>query len=393
MFSESDIRAIRTGIGAMGEGEFERFICVLLPRVSEKYQDIQPSYNFLGKTTKGKCDAHIHHKEDDTYTAVVCTTQQSGVKSKVLDDLKKLRNAEFAEKIRGVVLCVNSSVQDEVESYREFCRSEEWIFDLFSLESISTHAIRNHYLLPHHIRMGLTEVGVSEVHSRKFLAGPRVLQIRNELGLTASELIEVIDFPSEASWSQCEHDEADVEELYLIRASNAFGVALDWLKHGKKDKYPRVRIYDYESEIVAKLGSEPHVASYALIDPKRMEMVFAVKQSEYRWQVLDFAFSMDFWDWFDDHHHIPRIYDLLCLINKTFRHSYGRIVASDAMAKLKSSDVFPGEVVDGVTGNSYWFEDLFDLDHKYPIGKDGYRHYGKWFEKLQASFRSAAIGA
>ena len=67
---------VRVYIGAMGGDEFERFMCDLLPCFNPDFNTLEPSFNLLGKTVKGKCDAHAYHAADDTYTAIICTTKQ-----------------------------------------------------------------------------------------------------------------------------------------------------------------------------------------------------------------------------------------------------------------------------------------------------------------------------
>ena len=61
--SDSELRRI---IGSMESGQFEQFISDLLPEIDERYLDFEPSFNMLGKTTKGKSDALIYHSKSDT---------------------------------------------------------------------------------------------------------------------------------------------------------------------------------------------------------------------------------------------------------------------------------------------------------------------------------------
>lgn len=90
---------IRMLVGAMGDDEFERFMSDLLPRIYPGFERLEPTFNFIGKTTKGKCDAHVYHSQDDTYTAIICTTRQTGLNAKILDDINKLSSTKFAAKI------------------------------------------------------------------------------------------------------------------------------------------------------------------------------------------------------------------------------------------------------------------------------------------------------
>ena len=98
---------------------------------------------------------------------------------------------------------------------------------------------------------------------------------------------------------------------------------------------------------------------------------------------------MDFWNWVDDSHHIPEIFDLLKKVNELFKYPYGRQVSKEVMKELQDGEIHLSNLFKKMGSNSHWFDDLFDINHKYPIGKNHYRHYGEWFVKLQTAFRSS----
>ena len=128
---------VRARIGTMGDDEFERFMSELLPRVFPGFDRLEPSFNFMGKTTKGKCDAHAYHANNDSYTAIICTTQQKDLRVKVLSDINKLKETKFISKIQRVMLCVNTPLRDEIADYRSACAALHWDLDVLSLERIT----------------------------------------------------------------------------------------------------------------------------------------------------------------------------------------------------------------------------------------------------------------
>jgi len=118
-----------------------------------------------------------------------------------------------------------------------------------------------------------------------------------------------------------------------------------------------------------------------------MELVLLVQFAEFRWRVFLFGFSMDFWDWMGDEHHIPIIFNLLRGMNGLLKYPYGRVVSKSVIEELRRGTQHPSVLIKKAGQNSYWFDDLQDLFHRYPIARDKYQHHGEWFVRLQEAFR------
>jgi len=380
---------VRMLVGAMGDDEFERFMSDLLPRIFPGFENLEPSFNFIGKTTKGKCDAHVYHAGDDTYTAIVCTTRQSDIHTKVLDDIQKLAVTKFASKIRRVLLCVNTPVKDEVEEYRTACIDHGWELDALSLERITQHTLAFGDILEGYFGRLLEyrQDSNAPTISRRFDCGSRIKEAREDLALSPSQLIEKIDFPSEKEWKAIEASDLEVTEKVIDRLCNLGGISSSWLKHGISPKYPCETIYDYQSEKISSIASESPVASYMAIEPEGMEVLLIVRYSEFRWQVFPFGFSMNFWEWVGDEHHIPIIFRLLAEVDRSLNHPYGRVISKSLLKEFYAGTKHPAQLFKQAGVNNYWFDDLFDLYHRFPIAEDKYAHYGNWFVQLQDSFR------
>jgi len=369
----------------MGGDEFERFILELLPRIDPSLGAIEPTFNMLGKTTRGKCDAHVYHPATDEYTVVLCTSQQTDCRSKILADIEKVTEAKFASKIRDVLLCVNVPFRDEVEEYRDACKSHGWKLRTFSLEQLTKEALGHGDLIRSYLG-NVVPFSDSSSSQRRFDCGARLKIAREDIGLQPSQLIELMNFVSEREWSAIESSQMEAPEDALLRLSDLTGVSCDWLKHGLGSRYPVEYICDYESEKPSEISELNPLCSYMTIEPQSMQCVLIAKFSEYRWYTYAFRFDIKFWAWIDDHHHIPQIYSLLSGFNKEL-HPYGRMAAESDFDELLRGDIHPSGALDRFGRNSYWFEDLFDLDHLSHCAKGGYSHYGEWFVKLQAAFR------
>lgn len=380
---------VRIKLGAMGPDEFERFMSELLIRIYPDYVSIEPSYNFMGKTTKGKCDAHCYHEADDTYTAIICTTQQSVVSKKVLVDVNKLSEAKFSSKIRRVLLCINTPIGDEVEEYRTACQLKGWSLKCLSLESITNNVLAEHDLLQVYFgeHVYTKPTSVSPTLTRRFDCGNRLKEAREGIGLSISRLIEAINFPSEREWKFIEAGDIDVAECYIKHLSEYSGISDSWLKHGDTQKYPYEVIYDYQLDKIRDIASQNPLKAFVALEPKSMDSLLLVQLSEFSWKVFVFGFSMNFWDWVGDEHHIPVIFKLLTTVNAELKSPYGRLITRETLADFLAGVKHPLVVFKQAGANDYWFDDLFDLQHSYPIAKDGYKHHGDWFVKLQDYFR------
>jgi hypothetical protein len=377
-------------VGAMGDDEFERFMSELLPRIYPGFDSLEPSFNFIGKTTKGKCDAHVYHSHDDTYTAIVCTTRQSDIYTKVLDDINKLSSTKFSSKICRVLLCVNTPIKDEIEDYRTACAAHGWGLDPLSLEQITRHTLADTELLRNYF--GETSVNEpvsrSSLPLRRFDCGRRMKEAREDVSLSVSRLIEEIDFPSEREWNAIEAGEHEVTERYIDKISALTGISSPWLKHEATPKYPCESIYDYQIAKITAIASECPSSTFVAIEPASMDVILIVQFSAFRWRVFSFGFSMDFWDWLGDQHLIPRIFDLLTAVDRILKHPYGRVISKELLTEFLTGLKHPLQLFKSTGHNSYWFDDLFDLYHRYPIAKDKYKHHGDWFVRLQDEFRA-----
>jgi hypothetical protein len=376
-------------VGAMGDDEFERFMSELLPKIYPGFDSLEPSFNFMGKTTKGKCDAHVYHTNDDTYTAIVCTTKQSDVHTKVLDDINKLSSTKFSSKIRRVLLCVNTPIKDEIEDYRTACTSHGWDLDPLSLERITRHTLVDTDLLRNYFsEISANEPVSSSPQLRRFDCGCRMKEVREDVSLSVSRVIEEIDFPSEREWNAIEAGELEVAERYIDRISALTGISSAWLKHGATPKYPRESIYYNQIAKITTIASECPSAAFVAIEPSSMAVILIVQFSAFRWRVFSFGFSMDFWNWIDDQDRIPTIFNWLTAVDRTLKHPYGRVISKELLTEFYTGLKHPLQLFKSTGQNSYWFDDLFDLHHRYPIAKDKYKHHRDWFVRLQDEFRA-----
>lgn len=285
-------------------------------------------------------------------------------------------------------MCVNTPLKDDVEEYRAACVERGWRLDSLSLERITGQILGEHDLLLEYFKEVSPDSVKEDRKLRRFDCGLRLKEAREDLCIPESRLIEEIDFPSEREWKSVESEELDIAERYVEAMANLSDISSAWLKHGISNKYPTELIYDNQSSKIDAIAGEGMLSAYMAIEPVSMNSVLIVKFTEYRWRVYPFGFSMDFWNWIDDHHHIPVIFELLQKVHRMLKNPDGRIVSQDILEELTAEDKHPSISFKKAGSISYWFDDLFDLHYRHQVAKDNYRQYGEWFTRLQEEFRA-----
>jgi hypothetical protein len=223
-----------------------------------------------------------------------------------------------------------------------------------------------------------------------YLCGSRIKRVREDLNLKPSHLIDLISFPSETAWRQAEMGRTGVHGQHLASLSELTGASLDWLKHGDGSPYETLPIDDYRwrEGLVTLKGIDPFEARVA-IDPRLMRCAVLRRRSEYRTDALTFTFDLGFWDWVEDHGHIPEIWRCLRWLRDQCDLRCGVILEPAAAERLFAGNAHAGQFFEG--RRSDWFDDLFDLDRKIPHLRREYKAYGAWFEKLQQSIKRWGI--
>lgn len=369
---------VRIKIGGMEQNQFERFVADLLPRIFSDYENLEPTYNSLGKTTKGKSDAYVYHAQTDSYTAIICTTQQTNLRTKIIDDINKLTSAKFASKIARVLLCVNTPIGDEIEEYMEASRQHNWKLNPLSLERLTTYVMSRDDLLYRyfHESKSINPAMASHIDKR-FDCGAQMKIAREDIAYSTSAWIELIDFPSEKEWKAIESGEMEVEERYIQKVTDMTGISTVWLKHCQSDKYLYSIIYDSEIEEMKTKFADKYLDAYIAIEPKNMQIVLIIQISEFKYDILLLGYDFAFWSWFDDHHKIPRVCELLKKIKQKFSPT-GLIMTETQMRDLTiSCDLHPSSILKEAESSRYWLDDLFDnwMDHIH-------NGYDEWFKKL-----------
>lgn len=396
----------------MDGGEFERFIRRLLPKLSHNLKNIKATYNYKGKETKGPVDLFAYKEISGSYIAVICTTQSGGIRKKLLSDIESLASKEchIRDKIDEVIICVSSVIRTEEIEYREKCLEFGWRAEIHSLDSLVylTHEhpdivddlcakeiqeiiSRNNketLLVEEKNIINQDDIGRSQ-RIRMYDCGDRIKALREELDMSASRFIELVDFNSEKELLCIENRDHEASTTFIDDICQRTGLSHRWIKHGEGYRYEIDSIPTWGLDKLDLIKNWNPKSLYFLINKENMSLVLLAHLHDLNWKIFSFTFTLDFWNWWGDEKYIPEIFDLLNRFSKEFTHCpYGRILEDNEYKKITSGNIHPSIFLKNT--NSFgvnWFDDLQDIHHKYPIAKNYESWYGDWFVKVQSYFK------
>lgn len=374
---------------------FEDSCCRLMPLFKSEYREIASNQNALGKTCKGTPDASVR-TADGRYIAFQFTTQQTGIKEKILSDISVLtsKKCHFTEKITKVVICINANLSSDIELYYQSCEKLGWHCEIYSLDDLVRISKDYSEFCKNYLKVFIpTDSNLSQ-NERFYLCGERITVLREERSILPSQFIELIDHYSEKSLHRIESNEDECSLSLLNSISELTGAQLEWIKHGIGKKYlvECLPYYDLKKSIDLLKAMDPKEI-YFCLNTDDFSLYLIVKSSKYCWSSFYMGYSLDFWNWIDDHRYIPDIFTHLKKIYKVFEKSKcwvrGRLFNKSEFGKLEDANItFLGSIMKNLPeAGEHWIDDILDIDHKYCIPKNYESMYGKWFVDVQSHFR------
>ncbi|MDN6860790.1 hypothetical protein QO207_29720 [Pseudomonas sp. CAN2814] len=394
-------------IGSMHGGVLEQLVRRLLPRASKDYKEIRATYNFMGRETLGPVDLFAYKIETDSYSAIICSGQMSGVESKIISDISKLNSekCKIRDKIDEVVICISAPIKTEEETYRKACSDNGWKATIYPLCSLAHLALENQDIAGDICAAEIAGVvkmleasdrKEREVYkemnikaSRFYNCGSRVASIRKGLDMSPSRFIDLIEYDSEQRLKYLEDETVEAKSSEIERIHAATGVSERWLKHGEGCMYEIETLSTYHWQTIAWLRSSNPSSLYLLISSKTQSLVLLAHLRSMHWKIYALGFSIDFWNWWGDEHYIPEIYSMFSELAHDYKSRIsGRIIDENLMASIMSGSTHPAGFLKKTNSfGSNWFDDLLDIRHKYPISEKYEAWYGVWFARAQEYFR------
>ena len=181
----------------------------------------------------------------------------------------------------------------------------------------------------------------------------------------------------------------------LDQIAHSFGVRPDWLKfgHGAEPFNFQVHgVHNHPGGLIAMIEG---------LQPQRIFFVRSLNMEGY----ATVAFRLDEWKYqglYDGWHvskHVGatgqrQLYELWQVLKRIEKDrelstiTIGRDLPAHLYLSLVRGEIFPGAVLEDADNfRSNWFDDFTDIDHQYPIAKNGYAHYGEAFVHAQSQVR------
>ena len=383
---------IKIAINRLSPQSFEEFCQQVMPLANSEYESLNSNRGVLGKTTKGTPDAYVRDTNGN-YIAFQFTTQQQGVKEKVLSDIAVLNSdkCHFSQKIRKVVICITSNMSSEIELCHQAVSKYGWESDIYTLDTLVRLIKRNPKLCFESLGVYLPSTEELNNLERFYLCGARIQELRAERRLLPSQFIELIEHYSERSWIAIESNQEECSLSTIDKVIELTHVNEGWIRHGIGEKYSSKSLpYHSISGSIELIENLEPMELYFCLNTENFELLILVKLSEYKWCKFYVAYRLDFWNWFDDHSKMPEVFEHFTGIYKHFDNIYtsctGRLYTNKEFKKLHE-DSYTGAVIKTLPKRGeYWASDIRDLNHT-NTHLDYEGDYGEWFLKIQSYAR------
>lgn len=204
------------------------------------------------------------------------------------------------------------------------------------------------------LRQMLMGDGLRHGQPIKFDCGTRLKRLREDLGLLTSQFTELIEYPSEKWYRKVEEGKVEIEEAFLVKAADATGISLNWLKHGTMRMFEDVRINVTSSnafDYIKKLNpSELHL----LIDETSYLFCGVARVEPHRWVNLCFGVALNFHTWWGSENCIPNIREFIesCFDEPGFQTN-AYLVGGDLLSQSEDTvEIHPQALVKMMRYNS-----------------------------------------
>lgn len=389
------IEDLKIAFAKLSPQAFEDSCCRLMQLLSMEYSEIVSNRNALGKTTKGVPDAYVR-TTDGRYIAFQFTTQQTGIKEKILRDISDLSSEKchFSKKIHEVVICTTCNPSSEIDLFYQECEKLAWHCKVYTLDDLVRISKDYPDFCEYFLKVIIPIESKKSQSERFYICGERIKILREERHILPSQLIELVDYYSEKAFLRIESCEDECSSSLINSISELTGARSEWIRHGVGEKYliQHLPYYDIERSLELLKDVKPKII-YFCINDNDFSLNLIVKISDYYWRRFYMEYSLDFWNWIDDHNCIPDIYAHLKKIYRVFDNSEcwirGRVFNKSEFEKIEDdkSNYLGGTMENLPKKGEHWIDDIFDIEHKYSISKNYGSMYGKWFLDIQNYFK------
>lgn len=220
-------------------------------------------------------------------------------------------------------------------------------------------------------------------------AGSRIKSVRNELGIKASQFVEMLNFPSQREFEAIENGAAESPLFLLQQVHDLTGVSLDWLKHEIEP------IYEYDimpihpiSEGIKLLADLQPKNCYVTLETRTLHVGIIAELSDYKYQALELGMNLDYWNWVDQLWAFGNFYQILSILDDKYPLPLGVIIPPKYDNLLYKGKIHPRTALQHSSPRkASWPQALLDYERKKESGWYYRTHYGSWVINVQDAFK------
>jgi hypothetical protein len=265
--------------------------------------------------------------------------------------------------------------------------------------------------------------GKSNNQEKAFLVGKQLKELRDEIGVSTSEFIELVGFHSEKLYRQMENDEIECNESVINEIAYATGVLSGWIKHRDHRKcevdflsfrpYDKNRAFESAQQIIqcssgliyltisasTPKSDLPPIRQlknlWAQAQDKFLHIGVCVPITKFKYRIFDTHISLGVRDPEMSGFYMPTYVFLNTLWERYWVDAHGIIISN----WKDEEDLYHGRVhPEKIIAKHYykndvdWLHAILDFDHKHAwLGN--FNSAGNWLPEMQAKLKQFSIQA
>jgi len=210
------------------------------------------------------------------------------------------------------------------------------------------------------------------------------LSLRNDT-LTYSKICDNLNYEYVSLIENYFTGEKEAPKDFLIKYSGFFGLEFNWLRYGEDNIF---KIYDQHLTYPLKykewiLESNPLTVFYIRKDSQEGQSGIILQLTDKKYIIVPRKYNISSMVGGTGQLQMVSFYKLIIELDKLPFKKAGLILEEKNFDDLFSGMIYPGKLFEKDRQGIYWWDDLLDIFHKYPISKNYEQNYGTEFIKAQ----------
>lgn len=265
------------------------------------------------------------------------------------------------------------------------------IFDKMFGSLISFSKTENHHY------GGVSNMAKNQEKDRNYLEAENLAQRfknihslmnQGKVKFTLPKMAEILGLEKAGDLEQYFCGKVEASFAFKKHFCSTFGVNYDYLNEGKSNPFyisdSRYNPMEHLDDIVRL---KPKIIYFVQEKTSRAESFVALKLQDYHYKIYTKTYPISGYVGATGRGQIYEFYKLIkTLLNYRF-NLMGIRLDTEKFWKIQNGEVFAGSILEDVP-NSYWWDDLLDIDHRCQIAENYEEWYGKDFLVAQEIIKS-----